>query len=213
MGASVSRIDLTCNFGTGSEAQARAVIRWLSGQSVKRVKRGQAGDDSVWWANTRSMFKAYRKDVEMVAHGAAEDSRGVEWAKCHGVVRVEVELKRSLVQEMGLRDLGEITQERLEEAYLERTEILRRVDRSDDPDILAAIPGRYRITAAAWLAGQHVADLIPRSTLYMHAKVLRGYGIDIFSARNICNFPVKVRVVELEPLGVPEWYSLKVVNS
>ncbi len=212
LGARVSRIDLTCNFGSGSEAQARAVIRWLSGQSVKRVRRGQAGDDSVWWANTRTMFKAYRKDVELLAHGAQVDSPGVVWSRQKGVVRVEVELKRRLLGELGLSELNEISQERLEEVYQDQTEILRRVDRSDDPDVLAALPPRVRITAAAWMAGQDIASLISRATLYKHAKILRGYGIDILQPRNICNFPVRVRVVELDPLGMPEWYSLKVVN-
>lgn len=211
--ARVSRLDLTCNFGTGSEAQARAVIRWLAGQSIKRMRRGQAGDDSVWWANTRQMFKAYRKDVELLAHGAQVDSAGVVWAREKGVVRVEVELKRRLLDELGLRDMCDITQEGLEAAYREQTEIIRRVDRSDEPDILASIPPRFRITAAAWLAGQDISSLISRATLYRHAKALRSYGIDIFQPRNVCNFPVKVRVVELEPLSVPEWYSLKVVNS
>jgi len=213
LGARISRIDLTANFGSGSEAQARAVIRWIAGQAVKRVRRGQAGDDSVWWANTRSMFKAYRKDIELVAHGAEVDSPGVVWARQKGVVRVEVELKRRLLDELGLRELNEITQEGLEEAYHDQTEILRRVDRSDEPDILAALPPRVRITAAAWLSGQDVKAMLPNGTLYRQAKILREYGIDILQARNICNFPVKVRVVQLVPLEMPEWYSLKVVNE
>lgn len=212
-GARVSRIDLTANFGCGGEAQARAVIRWLASQGVKRVRRGQAGDDSVWWANTRGMFKAYRKDVELLAHGAACDSLAVRWARDLGVVRVEVGVRRRTLQELGLYELGDITQEGLEACYRSRTEILRRVDRSDDPDLLASVPGRYRMTAAAWLAGQDVAALLSRATLFRHAKVLRSYGIDIFSARSVSAFPVRVRVVELQPLGVPEWYSLKVVNS
>jgi len=158
------------------------------------------------------MFKAYRKDVELVAHGAQVDSPGVVWAREKGVVRVEVELKRRLLGELGLADLEDITQEGLEEAYRANTEILRRVDRSDEPDILAALPPRVRLTAAAWLAGQDVGGMLSNGTLYRQAKILREYGIDILQPRNICNFPVKVRVVELEPLGMPEWYSLKVVN-
>lgn len=58
-GAILSRIDLTSNYETGSDAQARAVIRWLAGRSVARMKRGFAGDESVWFSNTRHMLKAY----------------------------------------------------------------------------------------------------------------------------------------------------------
>lgn len=208
-GARVHRLDLTVNFASGSEAQARAVIRWLAAQSVSRVKRGVAGDESVWWANTRSMFKAYLKGAEMVKHGKSSDEFIVDWCNRHGVVRVEVELKRRLLAELGLQDFDAISDERLAAVYREQTEIMRRVDRSDEPDILAVIPARYRIVAAAWMAGQDVRSLMSERTMYRYAKVLRDYGIDILSARNVSSMPVRVRVVELEPLAVPDWYDLK----
>ena len=83
------------------------------------------------------------------------------------------------------------------------------MDRSDEPDILASIPARYRMTAAAWLAGQSVCSMLTNGTLYRHARVLRDYGIDILQPRNVEAFPVKVRVVELEALPMPDWYREK----
>lgn len=203
-GATVARLDLTCNFAAGSDAQARAVIRWLSGQSVKRAKRGYSGDESVWWSNTRIMLKAYRKGAEMKAHGV--DAELVEWATDQGIVRVELELKRRELQERGLRDIADITQEKLEAVFVEHLEPFRRVDSSDEPDILAAIPARSRAYAAAWLAGQDVRVLCSQATLYRHARLLRGFGLDILEQRNIERFPVKVRVIDLAPVSVPEWY-------
>jgi len=208
-GGTVARLDLTCNFSAGSDAQARAVIRWLSGQSVKRAKRGYSGDESVWWSNTRIMLKAYRKGAEMKAHGV--DDELVQWATDNGVVRVELELKRRELQERDLRDIGNITQEKLEAVFMEHLEPFRRVDSSDEPDILAAIPARSRALAAAWLSGQDCHNLCSRATLYRHAKVLREYGLDILETRNIEKFPVKVRVIDLVPLEVPEWYLRKLV--
>lgn len=58
-GARVSRIDLTRNYQCGSIANARAIIREISGRSISRAKRGIAADESVWWANTRYMLKFY----------------------------------------------------------------------------------------------------------------------------------------------------------
>lgn len=207
-GGTVARLDLTCNFATGSDAQARAVIRWLSGQSIKRAKRGYSGDESVWWSNTRIMLKAYRKGAEMKAHGM--DDELVEWVTSQGVVRVELELKRRELQERGLRDIGNITQAKLEAIFLEHLEPFRRVDSSDEPDILAAIPARSRAYAAAWLAGQDCRLLCSSATLYRQAKVLREYGLDILEQRNIERFPVKVRVIDLVPLEAPEWYLKRV---
>lgn len=207
--ARLGRLDVTANLATGTDAQARAVIRWIASQSVARVKRGQAGDESVWWANSRYMFKAYLKWVEMMKHGGrSADEMAVSWAREVGVVRVEVEFKRRLLRELGLQDFETVTHERLEDAYAEQTSVLRRVDASDDPDVLAAVPARSRMFAAAWLAGQDVSVLCSRATLFRHAKVLRAYGLDIMSPRNLAHFPVRVRTIELQPLAVPDWYGL-----
>jgi len=174
------------------------------------MKRGQAGDESVWWSNTRHMFKAYRKAAEMVKHGRASDEFSVQWCHQNGVVRVEVELKRRLLEELEMRQFCDVNDQLIAECFADQTEILRRVDRSDEPDIIAAIPSRSRGYASAWLAGQDVRAFMSNGTLYRHAKVLREYGIDILQPRNVIGFPIKVRVVDLVPAAVPDWYVLKV---
>lgn len=206
-GAIVSRLDLTCNYRTGSDAQARAVIRWLSGRSVARMKRGYSGDESVWWSNTRHMLKAYRKGAEMRKHGG--DEQAIAWAEENGIVRVEVELKKRALHDLGFSGFESITQESLEAIFADQTEIFRRVDMSDEPDILSAIPARSRAIAAAWMAGVDVRGMLTNGTLYRHAKVLREYGIDILEHRSVERFPVRVRVVDLEPVAVPDWYDLR----
>jgi hypothetical protein len=206
-GARVSRLDITANFSAGSDAQARAVIRWLAGQSMSRLKRGMAGDESVWWANTQRMFKAYMKAPEMVKHGASADEYAVVWCQKQGVVRVEIELKRRLLSDLGLDRVGTVSDAALLKVFADQTEMLRRVDRSDAPDVLASIPPRYRMTAAAWMAGQDVRALMSNGTFWRHARILREYGIDIIQARNVEVFPLKVRVIELKPLAVPDWYE------
>jgi len=208
VGARLHRLDITGNFCTGSQGQASAVIEWLASQSVKRMRRGHAINESVWWANTRRMLKAYVKAAEMLAHGCDKSDRGYLWASDNGIVRVEVEMKRRLLQEIGLDQIGNVTDEKLEALFVEQTEILRRVDRSDEPDILAALPAGSRVYAAAWLAGHDLRQTVSRATLFRHAKVCREYGMDILAPRNVKAFPVRVRVVELHPATVPDWYCL-----
>ncbi len=208
-GAVVSRLDLTANFATGSEAQARSVIRWLASRSVSRMKRGMAGDESVWWSNTRHMLKAYIKHVEMVKHGASLEEFAVNWCKENGIVRVEVEIKKRLLSELGLQDIGNINDELLAQLFEDQTEIFRSVDRSDEPDIIANVPARSRAYAAAWMAGQDMRVLASERTLFRHARLLREYGLDIMQPRNIQQFPVRVRIVDLQPVPVPDWYQLE----
>lgn len=173
------------------------------------MKKGRAGDESVWWVNTRHMLKAYIKHIEMLKHGCAEDDPVYLWCKEQGVVRVEIELKKRLLHDEGLNKLENITDEKLIAIFETETEIFRRVDRSDEPDILDAIPAKSRIYAAAWFAGQDLMNLASERTLYRHAKILREYGIDIMEPRNIEQFPVKVQIVDLKPLSMPDWYSLE----
>jgi len=208
-GARVSRIDLTANFATGSESQARHLIRWLASRSVSRMKRGRAGDESVWWVNSRHMLKAYIKHIEMLKHGCTEDDPVYQWCKEKGVVRVEIELKRRLLSDLDMVDIKNITDEKLIDVFHEQTEIFNAVDRSDEPDILDAIPPKSRVHAAAWMAGQDLKQLMSRATFFRHAKILREYGIDITEPRNVESFPVKVRIVEMKPLSMPDWYSLE----
>lgn len=206
--AKLSRLDITANFACGSESQARALIRWLADRSVSRMKKGRAGDESVWWSNTRHMIKAYIKHIELEKHGMKKDDPIYEWCRDQGVVRVEVELKRRMLQSEGLDKIEKITQEKIREIFEQETEILRRVDRSDEPDIIDSLPVKSRIYAAAWLAGEDVTNLASRATLFRHAKILREYGIDIMEVRNIAKFPTKVNVIELKPLSPPSWYDL-----
>jgi len=207
-GARLHRIDLTSNFATGNDGQARALIRWLAGRAVHRVKRGLNSDESVWWANTRYMFKAYRKGVELEAHGLARSHPSVQWCHDNGVVRVEVELKRRYLGELGLSEVGLVTQEKLEQVYHDETAVLRTVDRSDEPDLIDSLPKRCRLVVDAWLKGVDLASTMSRATLFRHARVCREYGINILEPRNVVSFPTRVRVIELRPCEVPDWYEL-----
>ncbi|SDU37996.1 phage/plasmid replication domain-containing protein, partial [Nitrosomonas ureae] len=127
--ARVSRLDLTANFETGSESQARHLIKWLATRSVSRMKKGRAGDESVWWVNSRHMLKAYIKHIEMLKHGCESDDPAYLFCKEKGVVRVEIELKRRLLSDLDMVEIEKITDEKLIQVFHEQTEIFNAVDR------------------------------------------------------------------------------------
>lgn len=172
------------------------------------MKRGHNGDESVWFSNSRRMLKAYIKHLEMLAHGASADEFVVEYARQQGIVRVEVEMRKRSLGEAGLQDFGAITDEKLSELFARETELLRAVEVDDGPELLASLPVRSRAYAAAWMGGQDVHALASRATVFRHARVLREYGLNIMEPRSLIAFPMRVRVIDLVPLTVPDWYDL-----
>lgn len=154
------------------------------------------------------MVKVYNKAAEMVARGGFAPTHPlVVWCRDNGIVRIEVELKRRLLDELNMTKLQSIDDEKLESVYQDQTAFLSKFDSSDEPDILASIPARSRAYAAAWLAGQDLHQFVSRATLFRHARVLRDHGLNILQQRNIERFPTKVRVIELEHVQAPDWYE------
>lgn len=206
-GAIVSRLDFTVNYGTGSEHQARSAIRAISNITVSRVKKGNAGDESYWFANTRWMFKAYIKHLEMLKHGIAKDNQAYLFALENGILRLELELKKRLLSELNMNKLENITDEKLIDLFEQQTEFCRRYQRTNIEDVIEHLPTKSRIYAEAWFKGVDLKQTLSNGTLYRHAKILRDYNIDILAERNIDNFPVQVRFVDLQPIAVPDWYQ------
>jgi hypothetical protein len=207
LGAVVSRLDFTINYATGSEHKARSAIRGLSNIAVSRVKRGTAGDESYWFANTRWMFKAYIKHLEMLKHSKNKHDAAFLFAKENGIVRIELELKKRLLSELNMNRIEHITDEKLLEIYESQTEFARRYQRTDIEDMSEHIPHKSRIFLEAWLKGSDLKQLLTNGTFYRQAKILREYGFDITAQRNIEDFPIQVRFIDLQPCEVPGWYQ------
>lgn len=205
-GAVISRLDFTVNYSAGSEYKARQAINWLSSLSVARVKKGRAGDESYWFANTRWMFKAYIKSLEMLKHGTKQDDPAYLFAVQQGILRIEIELKKRLLSDMKLNYLADITDQKLQDLFDEQTAFARKYETNNYIDNFEHIPLKSRLYANAWLQGTDLKNNVSRATLFRHAKILREYGIDILADRNIEQFPVQVRIVDLTPCIVPDWY-------
>lgn len=214
-GARVWSIHLTRNYATGSQANAEAVINWLDGQSIARVKKSRLGASTVVWGSLKyCQTEAYIKADEMIAHAKGEEakqavreSKEYQYALENGIVRIEVKAAKDYLREKGLTYLGAWDMGTVTRIFEERTEVLNRVKLDVEEFSLLDVPLRYRMTAAAWLQGEDVAHLFNnRMTLYRHAKALRAFGLDITEKRNIEKFPVRIRTINLVPLSPPDFY-------
>ncbi len=214
-GARVWSIHLTRNYATGSQSNAEAVINWLDSQSVARVKKSRLGASTVVWGSLKyCQTEAYIKADEMLAHAKGDESKAAvkasaeyQFALAQGIVRIEVKAAKDYLREKKLTYLGAWTMGTVHKIFEERTEILNRVKIDAEEFNILDVPSKYRMTAAAWLKGDDVAHMFDsRVTLWRHAKVLRGFGIDISVPRNIKTFPVRVRTINLVPLDAPQFY-------
>ena len=202
----ISRLDFTVNYQTGSEKIARDAIRFLTTRSVSRTKRGNAGDDSVWFANTRQMFKAYLKSSELKAHGYDESNPIYQYCRDNGILRFEIELKKRLLSDLKMNTLDELNDEKLLALFIEKTEFARQIDRSTDNDFLDLLPTKTRMYAQLWLDGNNIKNCLSTRQMYNIHRQLNPLGINIFEPRNIQKFPVQIRIIDLKPAEVPQWY-------
>lgn len=216
-GARVWTIHVTRNFVTGSESNAVAVLNWLDGQSVARVKKKRFGRSTVVWGNLRyCQVEAYLKADELLNHCKGDLERQMMmqnpayiWAKENGVVRIEVKAAKDYLRDRGLTYLGAWTMEKVIQLFDERTELLHRVKCDIEEFDPAMLPSRIATTAAAWLQGVDVTTTLSRATFYRHAAALREYGIDIAEKRNVATMPVRIKTIEMQAASIPDWYAMQ----
>lgn len=216
-GATVSNLHLTANLSTGSLDDAQRAIDWLDGQSMSHIKKGRVGSSTAQFGTKagRKLLKFYIKSMEMLAHAknaaerlAIKESLVYRFASTAGVVRAELECHRLMLRDSGLRYLGDITMKNLTYLFEQNLEILERVKVDASSLDISSLPAPVRLTAAAYLRGENLRAMLSRATWFRHAKVLRGYGLDIAEPHNVKAFPIKLcnKPVELRQVEAPDWY-------
>lgn len=215
-GARIWELHLTCNYATGSASNAKAVHRWLDGQSMARVKKARFGSSTITWGSIKyAQTEFYIKADELLSHRKASEQDDFkktdiyQFLNDNGVVRFEVKLSKNYLNQHALTYLGAWNMAKVIKLFEDRTEIIRRQKVDIEEFDINALPRRLQLIASAWMAGQDVTHLVSRATLFRHAKSLRDYGIDIAEPRNVAAFPIRLKTIELQPLAMPEWYSLK----
>ncbi|WP_114973670.1 phage/plasmid replication domain-containing protein [Rhodoferax ferrireducens] len=222
-GATISRIDLTGNYETGSLSNARAYLEWLATQQGNaRLKVGTRVDGETvdWGRGSRRLYsKIYIKSAELRKHAAPGDllfnddesldtdlARLVRHCENVGLVRFEVTAKATQLISMGCNYLGGFDMHKIVELYSERAAVLSRATHTHDD--LEDCPNQFRRTARDYLAGDDLHKHLSVSTFRRHRLALLRFGLDISVRRNVINFQPRVRVIELKAATVPSWYQL-----
>lgn len=207
-GATISRIDLTANYETGSLSNARAYLEWLATQQGNaRLKVGTSPDGETvdWGKGSRSVYsKIYLKSAELRKHDGRADL--IEHCEKVGLVRFEVTVKSTQLHSMGCNYLGGLDMTQLEILFNQRASVLTRAEHTHDD--LEELPNHLRRTARDYLAGDDLSKRMSSVTFWRHRKGLLPYGLDIAVRRNVINFQPRVKVIELRPAAVPSWYQL-----
>jgi II/X family phage/plasmid replication protein len=207
-GASISRLDLTSNYETGSLSNSRAYLAFLSTQQGNaRLKVGTRVDGETvdWGRGSRRLYmKVYVKSAELRKHNGPQDL--IDYCEKVGLVRFEITAKSTELSAMGCNYLGGFDMNKIVHLYNDRASVLTRADLADDG--LDKLPNHLRLTASDYLAGRDLTLKRSRATIFRHRTGLLRYGIDISVPSNVSSFKPRVRVIELKPASVPSWYQL-----
>jgi len=217
-GARFSRVDLTRNFTTGSEKNASDMLYWLASQRILRTST-TAEDNTVYYGRKSQYqtIKVYGKANELRAHlGASKKAVDNElllyrqhlqrWAASVGLLRVELSMKRKMLDQKGLKHwatLNDTTATREYDNGIEKME--KRMIINDE---LENLKPNHRAIANAYMRGENLKDYgWSTATFYRHRRAILPTGIDIKATLNVRALSIQPRVIELRSVEVPEFYN------
>lgn len=209
----ITRVDLTANFSTGSRDAAYRVINWMSGQGTARNcgKNPRNYGNGVTWneGSRRHYEKLYFKSDSLGQH-VTDDVK--QYCEDNGILRYEVSLKARELADRGLQNLVAWAQvskgQRMENIiYGKFAEVLTRnqVTVTEIQDI----PGKLGLIARSYLNGENPYESLhhsERTTRRWRSQLMK-YGIDIAQPIDVTRLTQRIRVIELQPLAAPSWYS------
>nr|WP_256207955.1 phage/plasmid replication protein [Nitrosomonas sp. Nm166] len=213
IGARVSRIDITCNYVTGSMIDSEALLRNMADHHIGQQKGSLSVNGATVEYGQGSKYvygKLYYKTTELKKHRSKKSGQHVsneviQFCESLGVIREEFTLKSRFLLQNGLAFLGAITDQLLIEVYMNRTQLqrLENVKYENFNDL----PKHLRATYVSWKYGFPIQ--LKKSQFYTHRKALLAYGIDISVPNNVQTMPIKVKTIELAALTAPDWYIKK----
>ena len=125
-------------------------------------------------------------------------------------LRLELVLKSNQLREWQLHHVAHWNAETGKMLLLERIkglEMSNNIRLTDE--VIATLPTRVKMSYFTWLAGEDLKQILPRPTFYRYRAELKKYDIDIGIIRDMKedknNVIPLVRVLEAQPVGVPDW--------
>ena len=212
----VSRIDIN---ETWFLKDRNEVLAWLraAGQKMRLKHRGAGqfkGDTLYWGKGSRRWFlKCYSKGDEINSKksnfpNALRTPEMLEYAE--RALRLELVLKSNQLREWQLHHVAHWNAETGKMLLLE---LIKGLEMSNNirltDEVIATLPTRVKMSYFTWLAGEDLKQILPRPTFYRYRAELKKYDIDIGIIRDMKedknNVIPLVRVLEAQPVGVPDW--------
>lgn len=213
VGAVITRIDLTCNWSTGSAGNCEQFIRFLQGfKSGKQEPRAYKTTGVAWGEGSKYWYaKVYDKAAEYYRQ-IGKQAKGFDpvlfaYMSENGIARHEISLKSRYLKQHNLWRFsqwgkGMDTEGRV---YALFNDV---VGGEAHVDSFLEIPGRAGELAVAWRDGADLKKRLAQNTYYRYRRELLKYGIDIAIPSNVKRLQQRVEVIAVSPAVVPDWYSL-----
>ncbi len=207
-GAVITRIDMTCNYATGSYANAGRVKHFLGGLPRHRKRAQEYPNGVTWGEGSRYWYaKVYVKYDDLVL-SETTPPEVLAFAKEHGVIRDEISLKSMYLKRYNLDDPLRFFRDSELDSNIYTQFGAFYQDNSVMASEITDIPGRAGEVALMWREGVNMRNRFSKAQFYKHRAALLDYGIDIAVPCNITRLTQKVSVIEVQPLAVPDWYQL-----
>jgi hypothetical protein len=213
VGSVITRVDLTCNWATGSPGNCEQFIRYLQGfKSGKQEPRAYNTTGVAWGEGSKYWYaKVYDKAGEYYRQ-LGKQAKGFdpvlfEYMKSNGIARHEISLKSRYLKQNNLwrftqwgKDMN--TEDRV---YALFNDV---VSGEAHVDSFLEIPGRAGELAVAWRDGADLKKRLAQNTYYRYRRELLKYNIDIAVPANVARLRQRIEVITVSPAVVPAWYQL-----
>lgn len=212
-GASISRLDLTMNYQTGSLSNADEYLFYLGGIRATRMKTSVMGNQDTLETIAHGQNSKYRSAIiynkgrefrkhkkQHLSDSNSYHSKLLEYLENNGIIRFELRLKQRYLTQNRLRYLGEIEVSDLEQVFNEAAGTIitsANIDRQHD------LSNPAYLSYVRWQSGKMIQK---NRTYYRHRReILDVMGIDIANPpqSRVLQFPLKARVINIIPALTP----------
>ena len=213
----VSRVDINEMYKLGSRPNVLAYLYHVSQNSRTRTQSAVSKGSTVYLNkdSRRWSVKLYSKgqEVELPRNnkqGLIELTPSMH-SYCDDALRIELTLKQSELNDIGLKNLAAWNNVELENLFNDYYERLVMADQLELQLVdLSNLPLGVRSAYQLWFSGHDVRNMIPKRTFYHYRKILLEHGIDISMPSNHtqpdrANVVPLVRTITLTPATIPEW--------
>jgi II/X family phage/plasmid replication protein len=211
----VKMIDVNDLYECGNDLSVEAWLHAAEMRAVCRSGKAKRDKGTVYLAQTskRWAFKFYNKFREMNAgkvHRLPNELQGMGLESfVIGKLRAEMRIFSKELSKHGIthgKHLDVSVIQQLFNDYLGKITMTAQATLFDEQ--LMTLPTKLYGTYQLWRQGACVKDMIPKSTFYIHRRLLLEHGVDILSmhlAPEHNNVVPMIRIIEAVPVAIPQW--------